>query len=355
MVLDELEFPKVSLTQLPTPFEEAPRFSKALGGPRIFLKRDDTTSLALGGNKARKLEFLIGEALALKSDHVITRGGPQSNHARMTAAASRKYGLEPILVLSGEDPGIRQGNLLLDHLLGARTIFTGSRDPDVVMEEVEQELKAKGKRPYIIPLGGSNALGTLGYVSCAEEILKQSKALGVVPKAVYVATGSFGTLAGLVLGKLLYEASFSVIGVAVMLDAVGKEERVQELILQAKRLLESKIMQLKEQRNLPSGSRISEMISKIHEEQLSNHIKVLGDFVGPGYGIPTRECIEAILLLARSEGVFTDPVYTGKALSALISDVRSGKYKEDDVVVFLHTGGVPADFAYSDIFLNGRE
>ena len=203
---DRMGFPIAKLIHLPTPLEEAPRFSKALGGPRIFIKRDDTTSLALGGNKARKLEFLLGEALSLGCDTVVTCGGPQSNHARMTAAAGRKYGMEPVLVLEGDDPGHRMGNLLLDSLFGAELVFTGDKPAESVMKEVEERLLASGKKPYMVPLGGSTPLGALGYVLCAQEIVSQCKALDIEPKAVYLAAGSLGTLAGLLLGRFIYSA-----------------------------------------------------------------------------------------------------------------------------------------------------
>ncbi|HHW18783.1 MAG TPA: D-cysteine desulfhydrase family protein [Firmicutes bacterium] len=355
MLVDKLGFPRVNLTDLPTPFEEAPRFSKALGGPRIFLKRDDTTTLAMGGNKARKLELLMGEAVSLGSDHVITTGGPQSNHARMTAAAGRKLGMQPVLVLEGEDPCVRQGNLLLDHILGAEIIFSGARPPEEVMAEVKEDLEKRGKRPYLIPLGGSNALGALGYVSCVEEMNRQAEGAGVRPRAVYVATGSSGTLAGLVLGKILTGASFEVKGVAVSPGAAEKEGRAVELVLEAIQLIRSRLEDSPGPGALdPDHAAMLERIRDASLEKVRRHVAVIDGFVGPGYGIPTPECLEAITLLARNEGVLADPVYSGKALSALVADARTGKYARDDVVVFLHTGGVPADFAYSDVFVKGR-
>ncbi len=337
-------FPVAQLTQLPTPFVEAPRFGAALGGPRIFLKRDDTTSLAMGGNKARKLEFLMGDALNRQCDYVITCGGPQSNHARLTAAAARKCGLEPVLVLDGYDPGHRLGNLLLDTLLDAQLVFTEGKPAEVVMENVKADLEQGGHRPYVIPLGGSNPLGTLGYVSCALEIAEQSEARRVRPKALYLAAGSMGTAAGLVLGKMLSGALFDVIGVGVSPGHLEKMARGVDLVVGAASCLKSR---------LSSGAVVpfSDGLSSVTCESVGPHIRVLGEFVGEAYGVPTREGLEAIHLLARTEGVLTDPVYTGKALAALISHVRAGKYQESDVVVFLHTGGAPADFAYTDYFI----
>ncbi|MGI6626832.1 MAG: D-cysteine desulfhydrase family protein [Bacillota bacterium] len=361
MYIDKLGFPRVTLSNVPTPFEEAPRFAEALGGPRVFLKRDDVTALALGGNKARKLEFLLGDALQKKCDTVITTGGPQSNHARMTAAAARRAGLHPVLVLDGEDPGVRQGNLLLDHILGAELIFSGERPAEDVMSEVGEGMRKEGKRPYLVPLGGSSSIGTLGYIGCASEIVKDCARLKIRPKAVYLATGSSGTLAGLVLGKLLNGASFLVQGVAVSPDAVRKEARAEELVLNALGLIRDKLEGLDVQERLTwpaSGlEKIRERVSMLFNENteaIRKNISVTEDFVGPGYGIPTREGLEAIFSLARTEGVITDPVYSGKALACLMAHIRQGLYSKDDVVVFLHTGGAPADFAYSDIFFKER-
>ncbi len=349
MILDKLDFPKVQLFNAPTPFEEAPRFAQALGGPRVFLKRDDATALALGGNKARKLELLFGDALQKKCDTVITTGGPQSNHARMTAAAARKLGLHPVLVLEGDDPGIRQGNLLLDHILGAELVFTGSSDPDEVMEQVALNLRKEGKRPYIVPLGGSNPIGALGYIECASEIAKECAALDIHPKAVYLATGSSGTLAGLVLGKFLNNADFAVQGVAVSPGAPKKEAKAQDLVLGAIDLLKGRL------NGSESDIRVlRERVCAISREDMKKSISITESFVGPGYAVPTPEGLEAIFTLARTEGVITDPVYSGKALACLMAHIRQGLYSKDDVVVFLHTGGAPADFAYSDTFVKGE-
>ena len=326
---DNYGLPVVKLAQTPTILEEAPRFAARLGGPRIFIKRDDTLSLAMGGNKARKLEFLMGDAVSSGCDYVITCGGPQSNHARLTAAAARKCGMKPVLVLDGEDPGHRMGNLLLDTILGAELVFTGDRPGAVVMEEVKARLQGIGHNPYVIPLGGSNALGTLGYVKCAHEIFQACGELDINPKTLYVASGSMGTCAGLILGKLLASAELEIVGVAVSPDEYSKASKGLELVLAAHAF---------------TGR------PPISESDVKPHVKVLGGFVGQGYGIPTDPCLEAVRLLAETEGILTDPVYTGKALSALVSHVRQGVYTKHDAVVFLHTGGAPADFAYSEAF-----
>lgn len=355
MQKNTLGFPRVHLADLPTPFEGTPRFSRVLGGPQIFIKRDDATALALGGNKARKLEFLLGDALAKQCDTVITAGGPQSNHARMTAAASVKFGMQPVLVLDGDDPGTRQGNLLLDHILGARLVFTGQRLSEDVIEETAADLEREGKKPYVIPVGGSNCIGTLGYIGCAAELARDFADAGVSPSTVYVATGSSGTLAGLLLGKLIYQLSFSIKGVAVSPGAAKKEARVLELVMEAIGLIKQKLECLDAETETEVGScdlrEIKNRILNITKDDVKSNISITEDYVGPGYAVPTPEGIEAILTLARSEGIITDPVYTGKALACLIGDVRNGLYDKDEAIVFLHTGGAPANFAYVDAFL----
>lgn len=358
MRFQDLGFPKADLAVLPTPLEDAPRFSEALGGAvRVLLKRDDATGLALGGNKARKLEFLVGEALALGSDTLITCGGPQSNHARMTAAAARKCGLDPVLVLDGDDPGTRQGNLLLDHLLGAQLVFSLERDSSAVMPEVAARLEGMGRRPYIIPLGGSNALGALGYVSCVEEIMDEIEGGAISPTALYVATGSCGTLAGLIIGKILFDAPFRIVGYAVSANSQLKEERTVNLVMEAIALLRDGAFPAVCERAL-ACEKYRKPFEKLLEStplSVKPMVKVIDDQVGQGYGKPTREGIQAISLLARSEGVLTDPVYTGKALAGLVRDVRQGALETGETVVFLHTGGVPADFAYQEVLAERRD
>ena len=346
MNLSDLGFARADLAVLPTPFEETPRFAGALGNrARVFMKRDDATGLALGGNKARKLEVLVGDALSKGCDTLVTCGGPQSNHARMTAAAARKMGLHPVLVLDGDDPGTRQGNLLLDHLLEAELIFSGTRDSGEMLPEVADRLKSSGRRPYVIPLGGSNALGAAGYISCVEEIVDQSLARALVPQALYAATGSCGTLAGLILGKILFDAPFRIIGVAVSPNAPLKEERTVKLVMETAALL---ISRAKFQPEL-----LGKLLA-VTPQSVKPLVRVVEDQVGQGYGVPTDQCLEAISLLARNEGILTDPVYTGKALAGLVNDVRQGTYRAGDPVIFLHTGGVPADFAYREALTKGR-
>ena len=346
MDLDRLGFARANLAVLPTPFEEAPRFSKALGNrARVFVKRDDATGLALGGNKARKLEILVGDAMAKGCDTLITCGGPQSNHARMTAGAARRMGLHPVLVLDGSDPGTRQGNLLLDHLLGADIVFSGERSSGDMLAEVAEDLKRQGRRPYIIPLGGSNPLGATGYISCVEETVEQMKAFGVSPVVLYAATGSCGTIAGLILGKILCDAPFCIIGEAVSADARAKEDRAIALTLETAELLKSRA----------SGQpELLKKLETVTPGSVRAAFVIVDDQVGEGYGKPTPQGIEAISLLARNEGILTDPVYTGKALAGMVRDIREGKHRPTDQVIFLHTGGVPADFAYREALTEGR-
>ncbi len=326
------------LAHLPTPLQEAPRLRAALGGegrcPRILLKRDDLTGLALGGNKARKLEFLVGDALREGATWLVTAGAAQSNHARMTAAAARVAGLGVSLVLTTKVPRpALQGNLLLDRLLGAEVHFIpASADPALAtgadeaatMDEVAAALRARGERPYSIPVGGSSPVGALGYVAGTLELVGQLFDFGAAPSRLYYASGSRGTQAGLVLGAKLYGAPYGVQGIAVSGGEAEKTARALRIANEAAALL-------------GAAARVTEA------DLLTD-----GGYIGEGYGIPTPGCLEAIGLLARCEGVFLDPVYSGKALAGLIDHIRQGRVGPDETVVFLHTGGVPALFARPD-------
>ncbi len=333
--LDRL--PRIPLANLPTPLQEARRLRDALGGParcpRILLKRDDLTGLASGGNKARKLEFIVADALRAQATVLVTTGGVQSNHARMTAAAGRMVGLKASLVLTGApDERDVQGNLLLDRLFGAEVHFIApASDPRIVtgpdeaamLAQVEAGLVARGERPYLIPLGGSSPLGALGYVAGTLELLSQFEASGERPSRLYVACGSRGTAAGLVLGARLADASYVVQGVAVSGGDPAKTERAADVATQAAALLGSPM-------RLTPGDFATDQSQ-----------------IGAGYGRSTPGCLEAIDLLARSEGILLDPVYTGKAMAGLIADIRSGSIEPSETVVFLHTGGLPGLFAHA--------
>jgi len=320
------KFPRVRLASLPTPLEEMPRLTEILGGPRLLIKRDDLTGLALGGNKARKLEFLLGEARASGADVVVTTGALQSNHARITAAAARKLGMRTVLVLSGEEPAEYQGNLLLDMIFGAEVRVIQSEEEYVLlatMEDLARELSREGHRPYLIPMGGSTALGVCAYIEAAMELLLQANRMGIAVDAIVHATSSGGTQAGLFVGMKLAQAMVKLVGVSAGPPREVVERRVTTLVDDVSRLLRLDL--------------------RAHPDDLI----VLDGYVGEGYGIPSPQCLEAIRLVARTEGILLDPVYTGKAMAGLIDWIRQGRFEPSQTVVFWHTGGVPALFAHA--------
>jgi len=319
------EIPHVCLGTLPTPLEGAPRLSEVLGGPRILFKRDDLTGFALGGNKVRKLEYLLAEVVDQNADVVVTGAGPQSNYLRTTAAAARKLGLDAVLVMHGDPPAEVQGNYLLDRLAGAEIIFTGDEDRssvDRALDEVADDLRRRGRRPYVIPRGGASPLGSVGYVACALEMETQLVAQGVRAHHLVCATGACGTQAGLWLGATWLQAAYRIWGITV--------SRPREECLTRVRSLATATAELLGLAPPPSESPI-----------------VLEEYLGTGYGIVTAEAVEAIRLVARTEGVFLDPVYTGKAMAGLIDLVQQGEIGRDDTVIFLHTGGAPGLFAHA--------
>ncbi len=264
--------------------------------------------------------------------------------ARMTAAAGRKYGMEPVLVLEGDDPGHRMGNLLLDSLFGAGCGLYRGQARRIGDERGRRASTGIRQEAIHGAFGRLHAVRRLRVRLCAQEIVSQCKALDIEPKAVYLAAGSLGTLAGLLLGRFIYRASFEVLGVAVGRTAETTRDRGVDLTLGAAELLLAS-----------SGDKPFTVPPDLTAGVVRPSVRVLTGQVGPGYGIPTPECLEAITLLARTEGILTDPVYTGKALAELVAAVRRGDYGEDDAVIFLHTGGVPADFAYGDVFLTKEE
>jgi len=321
------DFPRASLAHLPTPLEQAPRLAQHMGISRLLIKRDDQTGLALGGNKARKLEFLMADAIAKGSDIVLTDGGPQSNHARMTAAAARKLGMDVILVLGGPDFEHFQGNLLLDVLFGAEIIYLPDKDvPEMEtrMAELADGLRAIGRKPCVIPIGGSTPVGALGYVSGMQELAGQ---LGGTPAQVVLAVGSCGTFGGCLLGASMFLAPESrVIGISVSRKADSLKVRASEIATESGRLLGEEL-------RFPPDT-----------------IAAYDDYVGQAYGVPTDAGKAAILAAARLEGLLLDPVYTGKAMAGLIDLARRGLLDPDMPVVFLHTGGIPALFAFEPLF-----
>jgi D-cysteine desulfhydrase family pyridoxal phosphate-dependent enzyme len=316
-------FPRKRFATLPTPLHDLANLTAELGGPRIVIKRDDLTGLACGGNKTRKLEYLVADAESRGATHLITMGGIQSNHVRQTAAAARVAGMRAELVLVEDNPEPPlQGNDLLDRLLDATChIIPSGDDPIAKMDEIAADLSDGGHVPYVIPGGGSSPVGALGYVSAMLELNSQLWEQGIAATHLYHAAGSGGTQAGVALGAALYGAEYQTIGVAVSGSSQQKIDHCAGLIDRTADLLE-----------VPNPVGAGDLI--VDDTQ-----------VGEGYGIPTAATLEAIKLLALCEGIFLDPVYTGKAFAALIADVRSGKLTAADTAVFLHTGGTPALFA----------
>ncbi len=314
------------LAHLPTPLEPMERLSKALAGPELWIKRDDQTGLATGGNKTRKLELLIGEAQAREAQVVLTVGAVQSNHCRQTAAAAARAGLGCVLVLRGNPPppGRWTGNLLLDELLGARLVWSGAQDPVLVLEQAAAAEEAAGRQAYVIPYGGSNATGAAAYALAFEELWVQMAEAGLSFDRVLFATSSGGTQAGLIVGARACAYQGQVLGISV--DKTGGQLHDTVLALLAPT---AKALGL----DLHFGA------SDIHIEDR---------FLGAGYAVVTAAEREAIHLLARSEGILLDPVYTGKAMAGLIGLAREGSIAPYERVLFWHTGGTPALFAYTD-------
>jgi D-cysteine desulfhydrase family pyridoxal phosphate-dependent enzyme len=323
-------FPRFPLLSGPTPLQRAERLERALGSnsPRIFIKRDDLTNLAYGGNKARKLEYLVADALAKNATVLVTEGVTQSNHARMTAAAAVLAGLKCILILDARNGEEDQGNLLLDRLLGAEIrIVSGGAERRAAMLAIGDELRAAGENPYVVPTGGSVPLGSLGYVRAVHELQSQLFELEETPTRVYFPNGSSGTFAGIVAGSKVFNVGWEPIAVSVE----GEEEDMRrDAYPQVAGTLEL----------------LDTTITAEPEDLLIAH-----GFQGDGYGIPTESGIEAILLLAKTEAIFLDPVYTGKAMSALIAHVRAGYFTPEESIVFIHTGGTPSVFVHRDLLL----
>ena len=321
---DLSQHPRVLLAHLPTPIHPLPRLAAHLGGPQLWVKRDDLTGLAFGGNKVRKLEFLLGEATAQQADTLITTGAPQSNHARQTAAAAAHAGLRCALVLRGDPPAEITGNILLDRLLGADIVWAGARPASEVMDEVADELRARGQKPFVIPLGGSTATGALGYVAAMLELVEQCRSAGVHFDAIVFPTSSGGTQVGMVAGARLAGFDGRIIGISVdhRADAFGKRTLV------------------------PLANASAERLSPSTSFDASD-FDVRDDYLGGGYAVIGDPEREAIRLAARFEGLLVDPVYTGRALAGLIDLVRKGKLGPGQNVLFWHTGGTPALFAYA--------
>ncbi len=323
-------FPRVSLAHLPTPLEFLPRLTKHLGGPNVYVKRDDCTGLGTGGNKTRKLEFLMADALEKKATVVITQGAVQSNHARQTAAAACKLGMKTELVFEkrvsdATEPYLESGNVFLDHLYGAsiRDVEKGT-DMDAAMQEVADELRERGETPYIIPGGGSNPIGALGYVGCALELIGQANDQGLEIDHIVHATGSAGTQGGLVVGVKAASSGIPVFGVGVNAPRDVQEEKVYKLAVETAEFV-----------GAPGVVERDDVVANC-------------DYVGDGYGVPTKAMNDAVLLLARLEGLLFDPVYSGKGLAGMIDLIGKGRFSDAKNLVFIHTGGSAGLFAYRD-------
>jgi L-cysteate sulfo-lyase len=321
-------FPRIRLGHLPTPLEPMENLSRQLGSVNFWIKRDDCTGLATGGNKTRKLEFLMAEAIAQGADTVITQGAIQSNHARQTAAAARKVGMRCEIILENRTGSTQHdyranGNVLLDKLLGARIReVPGGSDMNAELERVASEVRATGGKPYVIPGGGSNVTGALGYVNCALELLAQATDRGLKIDCVVHATGSSGTQAGLVAGLEALRSGIPVLGIGVRAPRPTQEENVFALATKV-------------------ADAIGASGSVARERVVANC-----DYVGAGYGVPTPGMIEALKLFARTEGILLDPVYSGKGADGLIDLARKGFFEPGANVVFLHTGGSAGLFGY---------
>jgi D-cysteine desulfhydrase family pyridoxal phosphate-dependent enzyme len=309
--------PRVRFAHLPTPVEALPRLSAALNGPRLWVKRDDQTGLAFGGNKARKLEFLLAEAQANGAKTLVSVGAAQSTHCRQVAALACRYGLDCILVLSGEADQQPSGNLLLDGLFGSEIVWTTRPEREATLQRVFDEAWSAGRRPYLIPLGGSTGVGALGFETAFHELLAQD----ITPDWIVVASSSGGTQAGLALGARRANWGGKVLGISIDEPEDELQRIVAEIANQA-------------------ASELGESLRLSPAD-----IYVNADYLGAGYGILGAPEIEAIHLFAQTEGLLLDPVYTGRAAAGLIDLVRKGFFKSDETVMFWHTGGTPALFA----------
>lgn len=323
-------FPRVKLCHAPTPLEFMPRLTAHLGGPQLWIKRDDATGLATGGNKNRKLEFLLGEAMAEGATHIVTQGAVQSNHVRQTAAAAAKLGLKCTALLehrikTNDTDYLESGNVLLDRMLGLNIEYreTGL-DMNAEAEAKGAALRTAGEKVYVIPGGGSNPTGALGYAHVALELLAQANEIGLRIDLLVHATGSAGTQAGLVVGFEALNSGIPVLGIGVRNPRDRQEANVHKLC-------ESTAEKL----GLKGGIRREAVVANC-------------DYVGDGYGIPTAGMGEALMLCARLEGIFLDPVYSGKGMAGLIDLIRKGHYTAEQNIVFLHTGGQVGLFGYRD-------
>lgn len=321
---------RIEIANLPTKIEKLERLSKKIGGPSIFIKRDDQTGAEISGNKIRKLEFAVKEALDQGCDMLITCGGIQSNHARATAAVAAKMGINSCLVLRGSKDEEVDGNHFLDKVLGAKIRFITPEEYAEkrmeIMEEIKDELAKEGYRPYIIPEGASNGIGTFGYFKAMEEIIMQEKEIGIKFDAVVIAVGSGGTYGGLFLANKMMNHNAKIYGVNVCDDEEHFKKQIEKVINESFAYMNKPI------------------------EFTRDEINIMDGYVGRGYALSRPEELEFIHELAKLEGVILDPVYTGKAMFGLVNEIKKGRFKDHSNVLFIHTGGLYGLFPKRSLF-----
>ncbi len=324
------DIPRVPLARLPTPLQALDRLSRETGGPRIWLKRDDQTDTVASGNKLRKLEFAVARALAENSQVLITCGGLQSNHCRSTAVVASQLGLKCHLILRGAQPQVADGNLFLDQLLGASITYLDRReyqDLDAHFADIAARYRTSGLHPYEIPTGASDATGLWGYINCCKELQQDFRNAGIQPTHVVSATGSGGTLGGLIIGNAMHDLGCEITAFNVCDDEAYFVNKIRQ-----------DFGDWEERYNAP-----------LETAQLP--INVIDGYVGPGYARATPEVFETISHVARTEGVILDPVYTGKAFHAMLQEIARGRFKDSKDIVFIHTGGIYGNFPQKDEFV----
>ncbi len=326
----DFQFPdRVQLGLYPTPLTPATRLSEALDGPEIYIKRDDLTGVTLTGNKIRKIEFLLAEARQHNAEVIITCGGAQSNHARTTAIAARQLGMRTHLVLRNNGGKSLDGNLFLDRMVGAEITFVSAEEYERVddrMQEIAAQYEKEGIKAYVIPEGGSNALGAMGYAFAMKELADQIKKSKQTFDAIILAVGSGGTQAGLLIGKMLFQVPINIIGINICDDAAYFQNRIRSILQEARQRF-----------SLPA-------------QLLSESIHIVDGYVGKGYGLSRLEEIKTIKQVAELEGLILDPVYTGKAMYGLKDLIAKGYFQKDQKIIFLHTGGIFGLFPKRNLF-----
>jgi D-cysteine desulfhydrase len=310
---------RIRIARLPTPIQKLSRLSERYGGPEIYIKRDDLTGIAVSGNKVRKLEFTVAQALKEGCDVLITCGGLQSNHARATAAVAARLGLKSHLVLRGETPSVPSGNLFLDLLLGAEITYLPDAERDELdecMHRVASKYEQKGNNPFIIPLGASDATGALGYVAAVQEMIVQFQEMKFTPDAIIVAAGSAGTLTGLLIGKKLFGLSSRIVGINITADEAYFHQEVAKILEEFRECYKADI-------NVENTD-----------------FQIIDGYVGAGYAQSRPEELHFIAQIAKTEGIILDPTYTGKAMYGLFQEINRGTFKKGDKLLFVHTGGI---------------